>query len=526
MLIKLLIYFHMASIALIPVTTKSILQRTELRLCSFNFNQMKKIFLASISFVATITLHAQSKVVIRGYSEINELKSIGISPPLRDCIKGWVHIDDIPVDSTSHHFEKAVTITKPTLIYLHCVDYVEAFVEPGDTIDIYVKRLAKPTVMFDGHFKYQINCQASVKGNNSYNNFYSFLEEQTGKMNNVPYLISEEPSDDDKRVLIKKLYDRRINMLKDFITKNPGVSKQFINTANSEIEGQYFSKLIFSLHQDEVLSPQYLQDIGKEAFDWDKTSVSQYLMQAAYDWFTYYMDNVSGENYSAKRLSNKYNNINAHIKDIQLKNYFLTYLMVYLLEKDLENYQEIFEDYTQTCTNKDYVDGVAKLYRDHIPKEPITISHLTDSALAIFISDASGKSLPLLSVLSRYKNDVILLDFWASWCGPCIMQMPYLKELEKKYQKRVVFISLSVDHSKNAWIAGMQKNQLLGNQYLIENAQFGGPLKKDLKIKSIPRFVLMNGKGDVLNSDLPKPNETERIGKIIDKALLKNNSDN
>jgi thiol-disulfide isomerase/thioredoxin len=480
---------------------------------------MKKTILILFNLTIACSCYAQLKVVIRGYSEDKQLKSIGVSPPLRDCINGWVYIDNIPVDS-AHHFEKSINITKPTLIYLHCNDYAEAFVKPGDTININIKKLPAPTSDFGGIMQIDRGYTAILTGNHVYNNFFTLLEQKAGKMGNVPFLVNNELSDDDKRIAIKALYNQREKFLNDFIATNPGLDEQIKTQLDNEIKGQYFAHLLVPMHSGEKLNNNYLKDIENEDFSWNKVSTSQYMMQAAYNYYIYYLNNIPGENYSNKRLGKKYNNIKKYVTDVRLKNYFLTALMISLLDDNLDSYQEIFEDYKITCTNKEYINAVTKSYLSQLPKQQPGVSHLTDGALAIGITDVSGKTFPLSTLLNQYKNEIILVDFWASWCGPCIMQMPYLKKLEKKYKSKVAFISLSVDNNKNAWIVAMQKNKLFGNQYLINNPETSNAMKQELKIKTIPRFALLNSMGQVLNSDLPNPSENERVSKIINAALL------
>jgi len=467
---------------------------------------------------------SQLKVVIRGYSEDNDLKSIGISPPTRDCIRGWVNIDEIFIDST-HHFEKAITITRPGLIYLKCSDYAETFVAPGDTINLYIKKLPSPESYFTGLMQTQRLYRATIKGNHSYNSFFSALENETGEMNDLPFLISDSSSDDAQRVMVRELYKRRINLLNSFVKQTPNLPSQFNDQAANDIKGQYFLKLIFLLHQNEKLSGDYLQDIEKEKFEWDEVRRSQYLLESAHSYYNSYMDNISGENYSANRLENKYNNIKRFVRNDTLKNYLLTELLVFFLDKEPDNYQLIFEDYKKTCTNKKQIDILSGMYQAYMAKDTLPNIQLSDKALGIPVSDVSGQTFALGTQLDKYKNKILLLDFWASWCGPCLAEIPYLKQLEKKYNAKIVFISLSEDKSKLSWSVAMRQNDLNGNQFLMEFGQRKA-LLQELNIKTIPRFVLMTSSGKVLNGNLPGLNETQRVSKIIDKALSKYNSEN
>ena len=105
------------------------------------------------------------------------------------------------------------------------------------------------------------------------------------------------------------------------------------------------------------------------------------------------------------------------------------------------------------------------------------------------------------------------------------MQIPYLKELENKLGKKIVFISISQDKNRQSWKNAVNENQLIGNQYIIDYLH-RKTLFKELDLKTIPRFILIKPNGEVINTKLPHPNELERVSKIIDKALVKNNISN
>lgn len=463
---------------------------------------------------------SQIKVFIHGYSEDKELKAITVTATLRNCINGWSQIGDITIDS-NHHFEKLIEINKPTLIYFSCNDYIETFAEPGDSIEINIKKSPMSEIHFNGFVQTKNFYYATLRGNHNRNNFFTLLESQTGKMNDVPFTISDDFTYDEKRILIRDLFNKRNEIFRAFVKENSDLSEKFKTDVRNEIEGQYFSHLLVPSHADEKLDDSYLKEIEKEDFSWLHVATSQYLMQAAYSYFVYYLDNIPGENYSAKRFANKYSNINNKIKDLQLKDYFLTQLMAFFLAKEPDNYQEIYEDYKKTCSNQKYIQSIDSLYRILINKIPGKNIQLTDSALSVKVEDQMGKSFSLGDLLKMHKDSLIFIDFWASWCGPCLLQMPYLKELEKEFDKKIVFISLSEDKSKNNWKNSITDHQLNGYQYIIDY-DHKKELKKELILKSIPRFILLKTNGEVLKSDLPHPNEIHRVGQILNKILSQN----
>lgn len=119
--------------------------------------------------------------------------------------------------------------------------------------------------------------------------------------------------------------------------------------------------------------------------------------------------------------------------------------------------------------------------------------------------DIKGKKVSL----SDFKGKVILIDVWATWCGPCRGELPYLKKLEKAFQgKEVAFISVSVDapKDKEKW-AKMVKDAKLGGIQLFGGDGWKSKIAQDFKINAIPRFILIDKEGKVVNSAAPRPSE-------------------
>ncbi len=109
--------------------------------------------------------------------------------------------------------------------------------------------------------------------------------------------------------------------------------------------------------------------------------------------------------------------------------------------------------------------------------------------------------------LANLSNKFIVIDIWATWCGPCKREAPYYKRLAEDYtNQNVVFISLSVDEDKNAW-----KTQVSGGERVIQlwakNSQ--AEVMKGYNVSTIPRFMLIDNKGRIVNAQMPPPSDPE-----------------
>jgi TonB family protein len=94
--------------------------------------------------------------------------------------------------------------------------------------------------------------------------------------------------------------------------------------------------------------------------------------------------------------------------------------------------------------------------------------------------------------LEDVKGKVVLLDFWASWCAPCVSALPTLRGLSKRYSKdQFTLISISVDQNEQAWRNFMTKHQMDWSQALDRQAK----LSRMFNVKPIPTYVLIDAEG-------------------------------
>jgi len=131
--------------------------------------------------------------------------------------------------------------------------------------------------------------------------------------------------------------------------------------------------------------------------------------------------------------------------------------------------------------------------------------------------DAGGK----LYHLADFRGKLLFIDFWASWCAPCKVQMPYVRDLEKHYAgKDIVFAKVSLDASEPAWLKGIKDENLEGI-VLHAKDNFKNPFPVAYGINSIPRFMLIDSEGKIISDNLPKPQNTKELMAIIDADLYK-----
>ena len=130
--------------------------------------------------------------------------------------------------------------------------------------------------------------------------------------------------------------------------------------------------------------------------------------------------------------------------------------------------------------------------------------------------DVDGKEVSL----SDFKGKVVLVDVWATWCGPCKREIPHLIQLEKEMKGRdLVVLGVSVDEAKNKqkWLDFIKEKGLGGVQVLADG---WSKITKDYKITGIPRFMVFDKKGNVVSVDAPRPSDPA-LRKLLEEELKK-----
>src|SRR5690606_15079694 len=137
-------------------------------------------------------------------------------------------------------------------------------------------------------------------------------------------------------------------------------------------------------------------------------------------------------------------------------------------------------------------------------------------APVVVLQDTTGTDIPLAMLKGKY----LYIDFWATWCGPCIAEMPALDTLQHDYaDANIDFVSISVDKEKDKqkWKDFVAERQLKGVQVWVdeENSRV---FTEAFNIKQIPRFVLLDPEGHIVNANAPRPSD-KRIRQLLDKIL-------
>ena len=116
--------------------------------------------------------------------------------------------------------------------------------------------------------------------------------------------------------------------------------------------------------------------------------------------------------------------------------------------------------------------------------------------------------------LSKFKGKVLVLDFWASWCGPCRQEIPNMKKYYEEFKdKGVEFLSVSIDAKKDAWTKALGEEKMAWQQGWVTDA--GKSVMDTYQFGGIPFILLIDKDGKIYKKNL----RGEKIKEAIEDCL-------
>ena len=136
----------------------------------------------------------------------------------------------------------------------------------------------------------------------------------------------------------------------------------------------------------------------------------------------------------------------------------------------------------------------------------------------ILQSDAEGQIVTLTSVIENPANKYTLVDFWASWCGPCMAEIPFLKADYEKYGKKGFEIyAVSLDDERDAWVKTIADKQMKWIQ-VCDFKAFDSPASLDYAVESIPsNFLIRCSDGQIVAAQLRGKALGEKLEELLGK---------
>ncbi|UFH34063.1 TlpA family protein disulfide reductase [Flavobacterium acetivorans] len=294
------------------------------------------------------------------------------------------------------------------------------------------------------------------------------------------------------------------------VDSTPNLSTNYKEQEKRNINYEYISKLLgyeksyayASKNPDFVVSNGFLPDLSK----FDYNNGKDYLFSASYKRIvkSYYKNKAATD----LKLKDSKEDI-AYLKTIsQISDETIKNSLLYDEARqginyttDLEAFYAIFNN---ASTNQNEKSKITESY--NILKT--TTKGKPSPKFVDYENNAGGKTS-----LDDLKGKYIYIDVWATWCGPCRKEIPFLKEVEKAYHgKNIEFVSISIDkQTDHAKWKKMIVDQALGGIQLLADKDWASQFVQDYLIQGIPHFILLDPNGNIVTPNAPRPSEKELI---------------
>lgn len=178
--------------------------------------------------------------------------------------------------------------------------------------------------------------------------------------------------------------------------------------------------------------------------------------------------------------------------------------------KSYDDYLLLINDYKKSYPDLDvYLNSVLDNADNY--KTGIINYYKTQKELNTFVENLKGqqiidfKGVDLESKevnLSSFKGKITVLDFWATWCGPCRAEFPAYKELENQYGEEVNFVSVGVYCKEDDWKKMATDEGFKNNIFLAKDVQ---DQIKGLRVDFIPRYIVLDENHKIIDGMAPRP---------------------
>ncbi|MBB2148333.1 TlpA family protein disulfide reductase [Pedobacter gandavensis] len=191
-----------------------------------------------------------------------------------------------------------------------------------------------------------------------------------------------------------------------------------------------------------------------------------------------------------------------------INEYFTAESVILLIKKSTETsaINDVYAAFMKRPGNPMYKEKVSLAYQ--------YLKGTEKNALAPDFSYPNSKGT--LVTLKSMRGKYVYIDLWATWCVPCIAELPDLKKLGVLYgDKKISFVSISVNEAstKQVWLDFLEKNNLPGIQ-LMADQDFSSDFVKKFGVNSIPRFILIGPDGRVIDNDAKRPSNPALVTQL------------
>lgn len=490
-------------------------------------------------FLGPVFLFAQQSTMLSGNVSGGEIETIGLSADPFYLVSS----NTSSAKTESGKFEFELKLSEPIAVTLSAGDRkIPLFLIPGENVGISVdlSQEGAKAIEFSG------------KGAD-YNFFLQQFHAEYGAFFDVS-ATNEKVMATTIDMLELDLFAQENKMRKGLEVgfKDAAYPQSFQDYLRTEVDYTYDRWLLAYPIERANANPKQMQvkhlpRIIQQGFDQKKLSNSAALSSQVFrDYVWYYMIYFTSEQNGFAKFTDHNKSLNSKFDyaSTQLEGKVLTWYVSRLMAENCDKVAPGTLDRLKAGIKKS--DGAAAFIKqvDEICKEaqaaqmadagtdgkkvknnknPKSKSKMSEEKYGFKMVGLDGKEMHL----SDFKGKVVYIDYWASWCGPCRQQMPFSKklhhkiedELGKKATKDIVFLYISIDQDEAAWRKGIEAMSIEGT-HAFSNARWPDGAGNYFQIPGIPRYMIMDKEGKIVDMNAPRPSMPEIYDKL--KALYEN----
>lgn len=449
---------------------------------SFNFLGILLLFFSCTKEVK------QQKTIIAGTIDTIENGEIYL-------LSDYVIKDTIKVKKHNFHFLVDID-NKEEILLKKNNEYISTLVNPGDSI--FIKKTPK-TSIYSGSFKHENNLLEEINKRRIFVNPNEDAVNYSKKLDSV--------------ILLKN------KIIDTFKEKNPDISEKFVKNLKHSF---LYRDALNRLEYKKIIEKYFKKEVKNLSSDFykniDTLTLENPNLVHNFNYISY-LNKVINNGFS-KRTGKEFNSdqyfeliefINDTLKNQRVKENLIHKKTYFNFSHLTEKFQDsLFDFYKKNITSNVILNKMSFTYNK-------------------YYNLRKGNKLPYweakdtlgnIHSINDFKGKWVYIDIWASWCGPCISEIPFLKKIENTYKnKNIEFVSLSTDRKKSSWKNALKKHKLTGNQFIISKKQIE-KFNNDNMITGIPSFYLIDPEGKIYQKNPPRPSNKEGFNKLMNEIGL------
>lgn len=209
-----------------------------------------------------------------------------------------------------------------------------------------------------------------------------------------------------------------------------------------------------------------------------------------------------------------YTNINQATYPPKVKEHIFSNLLFdFLITPPPPNFADKLESFISEYPNSPYYEAILERYKDYQ-----ILVNSSNSPYPLYVDNPTNEKL---DILEKNKGKLIYIDFWATWCGPCIKELPKLVMLEKNYSDndQIEIIKVSIDLDKEKWKAFEERKHTNNNiqSYLLEIDE-NETIRKKYALAAVPKHIIVSPSGKIIDFNAPSPSDP-KLKELLDELL-------